>query len=54
MLARNSKEARQIFDIIRYVKMGAHPKISSSGESVLDSLGSGLSREDFEKEWHKV
>ena len=49
MLARNSKEAKQIFDIIRYVKMGAHPKISSSGESVLNSLGSGLDRAEFEK-----
>lgn len=35
MLARNFKEAKEINDIIQYVKVGAHPVLSSTGKSVL-------------------
>lgn len=35
MLARNFKEAKEINDIIQYVKVGAHPVLSSSGKNVL-------------------
>lgn len=39
MLARNAKEAKEINDIIQYIKVGAHPKISGSGDSVLGDFG---------------
>lgn len=35
MLARNAKEAKEINSILQYIKIGAHPKLSGSGETVL-------------------